>query len=140
VQAAYGVEMRDPTSDLDVVQFCLGIPPEQFLVEGVDRSLVRRAMWGILPPQVLANRQTGAQGADWFEKLERQRPELEAEISQLRRSPLARKAIDIDRLQASLSNWPSGGPQSNKVKREYQSAFARGLAMGRFARWFERGN
>ena len=140
VQAAYGVEMRDPTSDLDVVQFCLGIPPEQFLVEGVDRSLVRRAMWGILPPQVLANRQTGAQGADWFEKLERQRPELEAEISRLRYSPLARKAIDIDRLQAALSNWPSGGPQSNKVEREYHSVFARGLAMGRFARWFERGN
>ncbi len=80
--------MRDPTSDLDVVAFCLGVPDEQFLAEGIDRSLVRRAMWGILPPLVLANRRRGFHVADWYEKLEQRRPQMEAEIAEL--GPLAR--------------------------------------------------
>ena len=72
--AAHGVELRDPTTDLDVVNFCLGVPDEQYLTEGVSRSLIRRAMWGILPPEVLTKRKRGMQAADWFEKLERRLP------------------------------------------------------------------
>jgi len=140
VRAAHGVEMRDPTSDLDVVGFCLGIPVEQFLVEGVSRSLVRRALWGILPPQVLANRRRGAQAPDWFEKLERRKAAMEAEIADLDRSVLARKAIDLDRLRIALQKWPSENWNDSQTIDEYQLALPRGLAMGRFARWFERTN
>jgi asparagine synthase (glutamine-hydrolysing) len=140
VLAAHGVEMRDPTSDLDVVGFCLGIPVEQFLVEGVSRSLVRRALWGILPPQVLANRRRGAQAPDWFEKLKGRKAAMEAEIADLDRSALARKAIDLDRLRTAVRKWPSENWHENKIIEEYQLALPRGLAMGRFARWFERTN
>ncbi len=52
-QAFHGVETRDPTADIDVVAYCFGVPPEQYLAEGVDRSLIRRAMWGLLPEIVL---------------------------------------------------------------------------------------
>ncbi|HEY2534281.1 MAG TPA: asparagine synthase-related protein [Xanthobacteraceae bacterium] len=45
-KAVTGVEVRDPTADVDVVCYCFGVPPEQYLAEGIDRSLVRRAMWG----------------------------------------------------------------------------------------------
>ena len=47
-KAVTGVEVRDPTADLDVVSYCFGVPPEQYLAEGIDRSLIRRAMWGLL--------------------------------------------------------------------------------------------
>ena len=26
-----GVEVRDPTADIDVVSYCFGVPPEQYL-------------------------------------------------------------------------------------------------------------
>jgi asparagine synthase (glutamine-hydrolysing) len=68
IKAMYGVEMRDPLADIDLVEYCFGIPDEQYLVEGIDRSLIRRAMWGLLPPSVLTNRQFGLQSADWYEK------------------------------------------------------------------------
>ncbi len=55
-KAVTGVEVRDPTADIDVVAYCLGVPTEQYLVEGIDRSLIRRAMWGLLPEMVLTNR------------------------------------------------------------------------------------
>ena len=48
-KAVTGVEVRDPTADIDVVSYCFGVPQEQYLAEGIDRSLIRRAMWGLLP-------------------------------------------------------------------------------------------
>ncbi|WP_150275920.1 asparagine synthase-related protein [Paenibacillus tepidiphilus] len=61
----YGVWDRDPTNDLRVIKFCLSVPEEQFVQDGVDRSLIRRAMQGRLPDKVRLNRkQRGVQGAD----------------------------------------------------------------------------
>ena len=85
-KAVSGVEVRDPTADMDVVSYCFGVPPEQYLAEGIDRSLIRRAMWGLLPEAVLTNRLNGLQAADWHEKLERQRGELARQIAELSES------------------------------------------------------
>ena len=139
-QALHGVETRDPTADIDVVAYCFGVPPEQYLAEGVDRSLIRRAMWGLLPEIVLANRLIGLQSADWFEKLEGRREELLAEIAQLATSPLVRKAIDLERLERALQTWPSEGWHRNKIIEEYHLALTRGIAGGRFLRWIETAN
>jgi len=139
-KAVSGVEVRDPTADLDVVAYCFGVPPEQFLAEGVDRSLIRRAMWGLLPEIVLTNRLSGLQAADWYEKLAAQRGELSRELAELSQSALVRRVIDLARLERALANWPAGGWHSGDVFREYNLALTRGLAGGRFLRWFERAN
>ena len=139
-QAFHGVETRDPTADIDVVAYCFGVPPEQYLAEGVDRSLIRRAMWGLLPEIVLANRLIGLQSADWFEKLEGRREELLAEIAELATSPLVRKAIDLERLERALRDWPGGYWNRKSVIEEYHLALTRGIAGGRFLRWIETAN
>ena len=129
--------MRDPTADLDVVSFCFGIPPEQYLAEGIDRSLVRRAMWSLLPASVATKRTRGLQSPDWFEKLERRRTILAQEIVELSASPLARRAIDLDRLARAVENWPTGGWEKEEIIEEYQLALTRGVAGARFLRWTE---
>jgi asparagine synthase (glutamine-hydrolysing) len=139
-KAVTGVEVRDPTADLDVVAYCFGVPPEQYLAEGIDRSLIRRAMWGLLPEMVLTNRLSGLQAADWYEKLGRRRSELAREVESLARSPLARRVIDLPRLERALANWPAGGWHRPEVFQEYNLALTRGLAGGRFLRWFEQAN
>jgi asparagine synthase (glutamine-hydrolysing) len=139
-KAVTGVEVRDPTADMDVVCYCYGVPSEQYLTEGIDRSLIRRAMWGLLPEIVLTNRLSGLQGADWHEKLESQRSQLAFEIAEFSKSPLARKAIDLVRLQNAIRNWPKGGWHTAEVFREYNLALTRGLAGGRFLRWIESAN
>lgn len=56
---------RDPTNDLRVIQFCQSVPEEQYVQNGQDRSLIRRAMYGYLPDQVRLNQKTrGIQGTD----------------------------------------------------------------------------
>ena len=139
-KAVTGVEVRDPTADLDVVAYCFGVPPEQYLAEGIDRSLIRRAMWGLLPEMVLANRLSGLQAADWYEKLDAQRGELARQIAELSQSALARRIIDVPRLERAIGNWPAGGWHTADVFREYNLALTRGLAGGRFLRWFEQAN
>jgi asparagine synthase (glutamine-hydrolysing) len=139
-KAVTGVEVRDPTADIDVISYCFGVPPEQYLAEGIDRSLIRRAMWGLLPEIVLTNRLSGLQAADWHEKLESQRGELARQIAELSESALVRRVIDLVRLENAIKNWPTGGWHTSEVFREYNLALMRGVAGGRFLRWFESAN
>ena len=139
-KAVTGVEVRDPTADIDVVSYCFGVPPEQYLVEGIDRSLIRRAMWGLLPEMVLTNRLSGLQGADWYEKLESQRGEFKRQIAEFSQSPLASRIIDLPRLDRAVANWPTGCWYRPEIFREYNLALTRGVAGGRFLRWFESAN
>jgi asparagine synthase (glutamine-hydrolysing) len=105
--------------------------------DGIDRSLIRRAMWGQLPEIVMTNRLSGLQAADWYEKLESQRGELARQIAELSESPLMRRAIDLVRLESAIKNWPTGGWHTTEVFQEYSLALTRGVAGGRFLRWFE---
>jgi asparagine synthase (glutamine-hydrolysing) len=139
-KAMTGVEVRDPAADIDVVTYCLGVPPEQYLAEGIDRSLIRRAMWGLLPETVLTNRLSGLQAPDWYEQLARQRGQLTHEVAEFSNSALVRRMIDIPRLERALTNWPSGGWHKTKVFQEYGLALPRAVAGARFLRWFEASN
>ncbi len=139
-KALTGVEVRDPTADVDVISYCFGIPREQYLAEGIDRSLIRRAMWGLLPRQVLTNRLNGLQAADWYEKLDGQRAELAELLADIRCSSLARQMIDLNRLQDTIDDWPAGGWDREAIFEEYNLMLTRGLAAGRFLRWFEAAN
>jgi asparagine synthase (glutamine-hydrolysing) len=139
-QALSGVETRDPTADIDVVTYCFGVPPEQYLAEDIDRSLIRRAMWGLLPEVVLTNSEMGLQSPDWYEKLAARRDTMLGEIEELRGSPLASKAIDLDRLKRAIENWPKDGWQRLDVIEEYHLALTRGIGGARFLRWHETAN
>jgi asparagine synthase (glutamine-hydrolysing) len=139
-KATTGVEIRDPTADIDVVSYCFGVPPEQFLAEGTDRSLIRRAMWDILPESVLTNRLHGLQDAEWYERVQGRRSELAHEVEALAQSPLARRAIDLPRLERALSRWPGDGWHRPETFTEYNLMLMRGIAGGRFLRWFESAN
>jgi asparagine synthase (glutamine-hydrolysing) len=50
--AAFSIEARHPFYDKRLVEFCLALPGEQKLHQGWNRMIMRRAMAGILPPEV----------------------------------------------------------------------------------------
>lgn len=61
----YSLWERDPTNDLNVIRFCLSVPEEQFVQNGLGRALIRRATDGYLPDKVRLNQRIrGIQGAD----------------------------------------------------------------------------
>ncbi|WP_127530389.1 asparagine synthase-related protein [Paenibacillus kobensis] len=66
----YAIWERDPTYDPRVIQFCLSVPLEQYVQDGIDRSLIRRATQGYLPDKVRLNqRLRGIQGSDWLHRV-----------------------------------------------------------------------
>ena len=63
--AGYTSEYRDvyvshPFLYRPLVEFCLAVPPDQFLRNGEGRSLMRRVLSGLLPPRILTRKSKGA--------------------------------------------------------------------------------
>lgn len=136
----FGVEIRDPTSDRQLIELCLSIPEEQYILRGQSRSLVRRAMKGIVPDPILMERRRGRQAADWRLGFDAALPALREEVARMRNSPLARESLDLDRMQTMLDTWPGVDNTDPAVKTAYIAAFSRGLTAGRFIRRVEGGN
>lgn len=64
---AYGVDVRLPFTDRRLVSFCVAIPPEQKILQGVSRSILRSGLGSSLPPKV-RNRNTKADLGPNFER------------------------------------------------------------------------
>ena len=80
----YSIWNRDPTNDLRVIQFCLSVPEEQFVQNGLDRALIRRATEGFLPDKIRLNQRVrGIQGADGMHRMTPSWDTFIAEIQQL---------------------------------------------------------
>lgn len=136
----FGIDVRDPTGDRRLVELCLSIPDEQFAKEGVPRSLIRRAMRGLLPDVVLDERRKGLQAADWRVTFDAALPGLRQEVARLRNSPFASECLDLNRMEALLAAWPGVEATGEQANYDYLCAFSRALTAGRFIRRVEGGN
>jgi asparagine synthase (glutamine-hydrolysing) len=134
ILGGWGVDMRDPSADRRLIEFCLSVPPEQFLARGVPRSLARRAFVDRLPPDVLRERRKGYQAADWFEGLSAAREELSAEVRRLSEVPAAAEALDLERMSSLVRDWPSGDWKSDRIVSQYRLGLLRGASAGHFLR------
>ena len=66
----YSLWDRDPTNDLNVIRFCLSLPDEQYVQDGMERSFIRRATKNLLPDKVRLNQHVrGIQGADTIHRM-----------------------------------------------------------------------
>lgn len=130
----WGIDVRDPSADLRLVEFCVSVPADQYLAEGVPRALARRAFADRLPTAVINERRKGWQGADWHEGLTHARAQLRDELARMERDPAVAAIIDTARLCDMVCDWPTDGwTQANVVER-YRMALLRGVSMGHFMR------
>jgi len=132
--AGWQVDFRDPTADVRLLEFCLAVPTEQFLHNGMLRSLARRALADRLPKQVLEERRRGFQVADWHEDLAAARDSVVDELDRLDACPAAAAALDLPRLRRLMENWPSSGWERGETIMRYRYALLRGIATGHFLR------
>lgn len=132
--AGWGVDLRDPTADRRLAEFCLAVPSEHYLSDGVPRALGRRALADRLPALVLDERRKGYQGADWHERLTAARGAIAEEIERLASCSPAARALDSERLRALLARWPSSGWETQEIIERYRLALLRGIAAGHFLR------
>lgn len=130
----WGLDVRDPTADRRLVEYCLRVPADQYLSDGVPRALARRAMTDRLPDAITRETRKGYQGADWYEGLSAARDQLRAEIAGIARDPAAARLIDVDRLARLVDDWPTGSWTADETIESYRLATLRGVSMGHFMR------
>ena len=138
--ALYGVDIRDPTGDARIAQFCLSLPESQCSRQGVSRSLIRRAMADRLPAEIVNGTRHGIDTADWFERLSDARATVDEELRLLDRSETARAVLDLPRLRELANGMDSAPADAYQRLLDYRNVLERGLMAGRFLRWFEDGH
>ncbi len=131
--ARWGIDERDPTLDRRLAEFCLSLPPEQLLSNGVNRQLARLALADRLPQSVLSSPR-GYQYADWYETIDRS--SLERQISRLEQRLGNESVLDIEGLRRLAGSWPEAGWDSLQLLGTYRIMLLRALAAGEFASRF----
>jgi asparagine synthase (glutamine-hydrolysing) len=93
--AFYNMEVRDPTADVRLIEYCMGVPVEQDTFNGGERMLIRRAMAGIVPDAVRWNTLRGKQAADIIFRLIDQRADVDRQIARFGSIPAINKYISV---------------------------------------------
>lgn len=138
----YGLEVRDPMADRRLFELCLSIPDEQFLHCGEPRSLMRRAMAGLVPEEILTERRSGVQSADWPERFRDEQAAFASEMTRLEASPLAGRVLDLPRLRRLIDAWPASTAEwhGRAARDGILVTLSQAFGAGRFLRQFETGN
>lgn len=135
ISAGSDIEVRDPTMDEAVVEFCLRVPEEQYCVRGQYRSLIRRAMKGLLPDVVRLNEKRGKQAEDVAYRIRATRGEWVDALAQLEKSALAREVLDLPRLRRLLDSLDQG--ITREKTDQCLMVLTRGVMAGEFLRRFD---
>lgn len=130
--AGFGIDERDPTGDRRLIEFCLSLPIDMLLKDGVRRPLAKAALSDRLPAAVLEERSKGYQASDWHEGITRDRSSVSALIENIAGDPDAASVIDVDALRAWEAAWPTEGWEQLSVMARYRTALLQALSAGHF--------
>lgn len=137
MEMLHGIPSRDPTSYRPLVEFCVGIPDDQYLRGGVRRWLAKRMLDGKVPDMVLRETRRGRQAADWHLRLCRQRDHLIEEIDWLMEDAAVSKRLNLKALRKAMVDFPDKTPTDKKAAARLQLAVTRGLTTARFIRYLD---
>jgi len=107
---AHGVETRVPFLDVDLVEFALALPPEMKVRNGTGKYLLKKAVSGVLPPDIVNRPKQGfsAPVSEWFREELGERARREIRESSL----VERGLLDYDTIdelwrahRAGRGNW-----------------------------------
>ena len=116
--AKWGVELRDPTADRRLVEYCLSIP-SRLLVGGKDeRPVYDRMVAGRVAHDVIRPPARGYQAADW--PLLFPAASVAAAFDRYARHPAVGELFDVDRVKSEIDAWPRGGWTDFEVVDRYR--------------------
>lgn len=130
IGAAHQLDVRDPTRDRRLIEFCWRVPDRVFWARGVQRGLIRKGMPGCLPDAVLHSRRKGLQAADIGYRVLAERGAVTAALDRIDAHPLARAWLDVPRMRSVLDALDGGvTPESTRCA---STILLRGLGVGLF--------
>ncbi len=128
----YSLWKRDTTNDIRVIEFCLSLPEDQYVQNGEDRSLIRRATKGYLPDKVRLNQRVrGVQGADWLHRMLPKWDAFTNECSSLIKDDLINEYFNMNVLKEALKK-ANDGVKPDSARDPYLKVLMRALIFYRF--------
>lgn len=99
----YGVELRDPTGDVRVLEYCLSLPNDVFFdQQGNPKQLLKNTMKNRLPDKVLFEKKKGVQSSDINYRIGAERETINELLHRICQNHLFQEIIDTERL---LADW-----------------------------------
>ena len=132
--AAFDLDHRDPSADRRLLVFRAGIPDGQFLRNGQTRWLLRRAMEGMLPQELMSQSGRALQAAEWFDAARKAAREIAEEVELMGADPLLAGLYDIEYLRRLMMVWPST-PKNGQEAQHYRRLITT-ISSARFTRRF----
>lgn len=138
ILGGWGIDKRDPTADVRLIEFCLSLPLDALMKDGRRRPLARAALADRVPAEVLDHPGKGYQNAAWHEGLTADLPRLEALIGEIERDPLAGSVVDTALLRALIASWPREGWETPDVIARYRNVLLQAVSAGHFLLFAQR--
>ncbi|HEX8379507.1 MAG TPA: asparagine synthase-related protein, partial [Allosphingosinicella sp.] len=132
ILGGWGIDKRDPTADPRLIDFCLSLPLDMLMKDGIRRPLARAALADRVAPAVLAERRKGYQSADWHEGLARDSAGAARLVEAMAADETASRLIDVERLGRLVRNWPDSGWEDRGIMAAYRIGLLKGLTAGHF--------
>ncbi|HEX8448697.1 MAG TPA: asparagine synthase-related protein, partial [Allosphingosinicella sp.] len=132
--AGWGIDVRDPTADRRLIEFCLTVPTDQYLRGGVRRALARTAFADRLPAKIIDETLKGYQAPDWHVDLVDGRGELKDEIGRIAACTEAADTLDHGSMRQLVDAMPSGDWHKGETTQKYRLSLLRGVSAGHFIR------
>ncbi|MET0294144.1 MAG: asparagine synthase-related protein, partial [Phenylobacterium sp.] len=133
----FGVRQRDVTAYRPLIEFCLGLPTRQFVSNGEERWLAKRMAKGRMPEAQRLNPRYGRHNVDWHARMTPRVGELAAEANRLRDDPWFGELLDVDRIEALLTDWPEQTPWAPEEAYPRMIGITRAIQAARFVRFAE---
>jgi asparagine synthase (glutamine-hydrolysing) len=98
----YNVSFTDPTDDVELIEFCLNLPEDQFVRNGIERRLIKRAVKGYIPDKILNSNVRGKQSADWVQRIKPYWPVIKEELMSIGDFQLEKRYLNRTIIQKNL--------------------------------------
>lgn len=126
----YCIEVRDPSFDTKLMEFCISVPDQAFRSDNHDRFLLRKSMEYFLPAQVLWNKKRGRQAADLIWRLRHDRDTINYLLNEFKHYEEIKNLMNVGKMKSGLKNSISTIDQA--TYNEAVSVLLRGLGVGLF--------
>ena len=125
-----GLVEAEPLADRRIIEFSLGMTPDQLILDGESRPVAKAALKDRLPKEVLWPEARGLQGADWEHHV--RQANAQAILEEVQSNATARELFDLDSMRAAIANWPTNGSADAEAWLRYVSQLPVALSTGVF--------
>jgi len=130
----HGLSIRDPTSNVRLIEYCVRAPDHLFRRRGVHRWLIRKSMEGRMPERVLNYKKKGIQAIDIGFRVAREHEAWEEALSSIESHPLAQQFVDVGKMRAVLRSVVREVTKENT--QDVIAILCRGVGAGLFLQRF----